>query len=431
MRSLKKKSLIRDAMEMKKFKGKSLIAVFAMLLLLLSLPAASAQPDNNAKGARINTTADTEVAAGITPDSPLYFLSTALARLGLALTFDKAAKAEKGLSIALKRLLEVQAMAEAGKPEKAEKAEREYDKALDAATKAAEGIESNGDFAAARKALERISYLQNQTESHYEKVTEVKDGILQRQGLRMSPEKIAKLQQVFSKIEYKARQLEIKLDSKKDKVKAKQKALANLTSEEVNALEKEIDEKTGLAKGRYERAEKEIGRAKAAIELAKERTRATKAKGINVAEIEDLLDEADRQAARLRASQAINNKSAQYHAEQLADFGNEVSALATLLGKAKKEGEFREVFNKMKETIRERHIESLEDVSGEASERSERAEEAINEAIERDENRTAEDDEEEEVGEVNSEREKDQGKSLARITGQSVRSAQIPLEIVK
>ena len=431
MRSLKKKSLIRDDMEIKKFKGKSLVAVFAVLLLLVSFPAAFAKPGNNSNGVGVNAGAGAQVNAGITPDSPLYFLNTALARLGLALTFDKAAKAEKGLKIAQERLLEVQAMTEAGKPEKAEKAEREYEKALDAATKAAEGIESNGDFAAARKALGKISYLQNQTESHYEKVTEVKDGILQRQGLRMSPEKIAKLQQVFSKIEHKARQMEIKLDSKKDKVKAKQKALANLTSEEVNALEKEIDEKTGLAKGRYERTEKEIERAKAAIELAKERTRATKAKGINVAEIEELLDEADRQAGLLRVGTGVN-KSAQYHAEQLADLGNEVSALATLLGEAKKEGEFREVFNKMKETIRERHIEGLEDVSGEASEqRSERAEEAINEAIERAENRTTVDDEEEQQLETGSGNGDSNDNLLVKITGQAVKDVHKPTGLVK
>ncbi|MBI2176662.1 hypothetical protein HYU40_04955 [Candidatus Woesearchaeota archaeon] len=327
------------------------------------MPAALAHEDNASADDAGNAAAE-DATAGVMPDSPLYFLETAFSRLSLALTFDKAAKAEKGLKIAQERLLEVKAMAKEGKLKEAAKAEGEYETALVTATKAAEEIESDGNSNAARNAMEKISWLQNQTESHYMKVTEAKDEILQRQKERMSPEQIAHLQQVFSKIEDKAHEMEIKLDSKKDRIKIKEKALANLTSEQADALEMDVSEKTGLTKGRHERAEKEMERAKEAIERAKEQILEKKAEGADVEEIEKLLDEAEKRAKNLRTDGDKKNKSAQYNAEELTNLGNKVSEIAESLGDARKEGNFSEALGKLKKTIRERKEEKREDRSG-------------------------------------------------------------------
>lgn len=327
--------------------------IFAVLVLLLAMPAALAHEDN-ASAAEAASAAAEDEGTGITPDSPLYFLDTAFSRISLALTFDKADRAEKGLAIAQERLLELKAMAKRGKLEGVAKAEAEYESALGTATKAAEEIESDGKPNAARDAMEKISWLQNQTESHSVKVTAVKDEILQRQKERMSPEQIAQLQKVFIRIEEKAREVEIKLDSKKDKIKIKEKVLANLTSEQVDALERNISEKTGLSKGRQGRAEKEIERAKEAIEHAKEKMLEKKAKGANVDEVEKLLEEAEENAEKLSAHRDKTNKSAQYDAEELTNLGNRVSEIAESLGDAKKEGNFSEALDRLKETIRER-----------------------------------------------------------------------------
>lgn len=332
---------------------KVVMGIFAVLFLLLAMPAALAHEDN-ASAAEAGGAAAEDEGPGIMPDSPLYFLDTIFSRLSLALTFDKAAKAEKGITIAQERLLELKVMAKRGKPEGVAKAEAEYESALGAATKAAEEIESDGKSNAARDAMEKISSLQDQTESHSVKVTEVKDEILQRQKERMSPEQIAQLQKVFIRIEEKTREVEIKLDSKKDRIKIKEKVLANLTRKQIDALDRDISEKTGLARGRQERAEKEIERAKEAIERAKEKTLEKKAKGVNVDEVEKLLEEAGKHAENLSAHRDKTNKSAQYDAEELTNLGNRVSEIAESLGDAKKEGNFSEVLDRLKETLRER-----------------------------------------------------------------------------
>lgn len=339
-------------------KMKILTGIFAALLLLLALPTVLGQVENASAGA----TASEEVKAGITPDSPLYFFDTAFSRLSLALTFNKAAKAEKGLKIAQERLLEVQAMAEKGKPDKAAKAEKEYEAALATATKAADEIESGGNSESARNALEKISQLQNQTESHYDKITEVKDAILQRQKTRMSAEQIAQLQQVFGRIEEKAKEMETKLDAKRDKVATKQKAIANLTSGQVEAINAGINEKTGLAKGRQERAQKQIDRAKASLVAAKEKTEAAEAEGANVTQVREMLHEAEAKVEDIKASRPQKNKTAQYRAQDIAEAGEEISALATTLDGDEKTGNRGNKSGQNKEETKQRRIDSHENV---------------------------------------------------------------------
>ena len=67
---------------------------------------------------------------GVTPDSFLWGLDRAIERISLLLTFDKSAKAKKGLAHARERLLEVKAMIEQKKLDAAEKAKEEHGRAL-------------------------------------------------------------------------------------------------------------------------------------------------------------------------------------------------------------------------------------------------------------------------------------------------------------
>lgn len=364
----------------------ALAGILAALSLLLALPAA-AQAGNTQTSVQ-ESPVDETASAGIMPDSPLYALDTAFARLSLALTFNKAAKAEKGIGIAQERLLEVKAMAEKGKLDAAAKAENEYEHSLETATSAAEEIESGNDPAAAIGALHRISLLQNQTESHYEKMTRIKDKILENKNATMNEQQLAHLRDVFGKIEEKARNMEIKLDLKNDMVKSKEKALANLTTEQLTALDEQIKEKTGLAKGRQERAQNQIERARAALKKAKEKTDETEARGIDVSEIKDMLDDAEEQADLLNASDT-DNKSGQYHAKDLENLGREVSSIATSLGEARKKGNFSDQLNKLKETIEERRT-NRSQKPDEPEEASERSKDASRRGEPREEGRKAE-----------------------------------------
>lgn len=65
--------------------------------------------------------------AGTTPDSALYGLDKAFERIGLALTFNKATKAEKRLEIAAERLAELKEMTDKGKPEYSDDLAEEYE----------------------------------------------------------------------------------------------------------------------------------------------------------------------------------------------------------------------------------------------------------------------------------------------------------------
>ena len=82
------------------------VFVLAMFLMTAVVPMVLAQDDSTEDE-------ETEVPApGITPDSPLYGLDNAMDRLRLALTFDKAKRAERALKISEERLAEVKAMIE-------------------------------------------------------------------------------------------------------------------------------------------------------------------------------------------------------------------------------------------------------------------------------------------------------------------------------
>ena len=69
--------------------------------------------------------------AGTTPDSIFWGIDRALENIDLALTFDKSAKAQKGLEHAAERLLEVKAMIEKNKLDHAEKAELAHKRKLE------------------------------------------------------------------------------------------------------------------------------------------------------------------------------------------------------------------------------------------------------------------------------------------------------------
>ena len=72
-----------------------------------------------------------------------YGLSVALDKISLALTSDRHAKAKKGLTIAHERLLEIKAMREAGKLDKAQKSADNYAATMDVVAAAIEQPETN------------------------------------------------------------------------------------------------------------------------------------------------------------------------------------------------------------------------------------------------------------------------------------------------
>ncbi len=150
--------------------------------------------------------AQEEVDPGVTPDSLFYGLDKAMDRISLALTFNKAAKAEKGLKIAEERLMEAKQMFEENKGDKAEKAQEQHERTLQIVEKAAAQVQNQ----------EESEEIQNKIMSHYEKVVQVKTQILDRQRERMTEEQIAKLEEVFGNIIEKAQAMEEKGETKRN-----------------------------------------------------------------------------------------------------------------------------------------------------------------------------------------------------------------------
>lgn len=223
---------------------KTKIIALALMALVLSIPVSFAQETTE------------EETGGVAPDSVLYGLDKALDSISLALTFNKEKKAEKGLIVARERLLEVQKMIEENKLEHAEKAENEHRKAVEKSEKALEDLESNGDAEKSKEAIEKVARVQKKIESHAEKVALVKDRILERQRERMSPEQIAKLEEVFTRIKAKAQEMESKVEAKKENLKTKYKTLSKKTDAEVETEVEEIEKEAGLDKAKEEKTKK-------------------------------------------------------------------------------------------------------------------------------------------------------------------------------
>ncbi len=212
---------------------KTKIMALALMVLVLGLPMSLAQTNEEGDG-------------GVTPDSALYGLDKALDSLSLALTFNKEKRAEKALKVAEERLNEVKTMIEQNKIKHAEKAQKEHEKALRKTGKAIDDLESNGNIEKSKKAVEKITKLQKGTMSHAERVETVKNKILERQRERMTPEQIAKLEEVFGKIIEKAEETETKTEIKKENAVTKYKTLSKKTDAEVNKEVDEIEKEAGL-----------------------------------------------------------------------------------------------------------------------------------------------------------------------------------------
>jgi len=329
-------------------------------ILLMSVPLASAQEELEiAEAAAPDSVFATE---GVAPDSVFYGLDKALDQIGLILTRDKSKKAEKGLKIAQERLQEARSMAENNKLEHALKAQEQHQKALEKVEAAIDELETDNDLEKIKEELSNIVRVQNQVESHYQKVTEVKDTILERQRERMTAEQIAKLEEVFDKIKEKAKLTELKTTEKKTKTKVKYKGLTGLSSEEIEGEVEKIEVEQGLAKGRAERAVKERQNAKASLEQLRNKIVIHKKAGIDIAGIQTMIAEAEE---KLESSKGIGHIEARNIAEEVKDFGNEVSKIAQQLSIAKQGGNFEGVKAQLQEVIKNRqqiHMQEIKEI---------------------------------------------------------------------
>lgn len=221
--------------------------VFVALVVLLLAPLAAA---HEAAGELPKTS----------PDSLFYGLSVAMDKLSLALVSDKHAKARKGLSIAHERLLEIEAMREAGKLDKAQKSADNYAATMAVVATAIEQAPEAGpekdaenigkDDAELSEVTEKASDVTNQLASDLEV-----DNLTEAQKARIGKinEKIAKHQKAIAQLEERKSKLGKKMHGKELKeIEEKHAKVAEREAKaraEIAEAEKLIAEAAPLAAG--------------------------------------------------------------------------------------------------------------------------------------------------------------------------------------
>ena len=216
------------------------LKLFALLGILLLIPLAAAHEAADDK-------------PKTSPDKLFYGLSVAVDKLSLALTSDKHAKASKGLAIAHERLLEIKAMREAGKLDKAQKSADNYAQTMDVVATA---IDQTPEGETPEKTAEAIGETEAELSEVEDSAGDVTnalnadadvDGELtdaQKARIAKINEKIAKHQKAIARLEEKKSKLENKLFGEKLK---------------------ETEEKSAKLEERAQRAEQAIVDAEEAI----------------------------------------------------------------------------------------------------------------------------------------------------------------------
>ncbi|MDP2672784.1 MAG: hypothetical protein Q8O84_03150 [Nanoarchaeota archaeon] len=102
-------------------------------------------------------------------------------------------------------------------------------------------IDVDGDVNEIRNALRATIMMEKKLEAHKEKFVEGHSKIVERQGSKMSEEKIARLNEAFSKIEVRTSEAQDRIDKKQENLIARYKILTGATDEEVDALMDELE----------------------------------------------------------------------------------------------------------------------------------------------------------------------------------------------
>ncbi|MEM4230855.1 MAG: DUF5667 domain-containing protein, partial [Candidatus Pacearchaeota archaeon] len=207
--------------------------------------------------------------AGATPANPIaYGIDRALERISLALTFNKAAKAQKGLEHARERLLEVKAMILAKKVQQAERARQLYEEKLNEVKEAMENLEEDGQENKVVGTARNLIRLQNRIENHEMAIEALKE-ILSEQNLTESQREV--LERVIEKIENKTQALKEKAEQRQEKIRERLRAVTGKNESEIEEIMKNLGSEEGLLQARKMKAERLIARTEESLVKLKAR----------------------------------------------------------------------------------------------------------------------------------------------------------------
>ncbi|MBW2984049.1 hypothetical protein KY361_02985 [Candidatus Woesearchaeota archaeon] len=218
---------------------KKIISLFLVMLMAWPLVLAEVGTDAVTMNVMISGGEEAEIPeeieeeAGITPDNPLWGLERAAEQVSLALTFDKSAKAKKGLAHARERLVELQVMMAARKLRPAVKAQKAHNDAMEGVNN---DIASLGSASAAQELEDEIEF-EGLLYDHRTIILEINNMKLKMKGLTAVQQ--AQLNGVIASVDSSAMRAQLSVRAKKDKTKLRIKATNNLSDEQLNALEEQ------------------------------------------------------------------------------------------------------------------------------------------------------------------------------------------------
>ncbi len=219
---------------------KSLNYIFVALAILLLLPIAAAHEAADDK-------------PKTSPDKLFYGVSVAIDKLSLALTSDRQAKASKGLAIAHERLLEIKAMREAGKLDKAQKSADNYAQTMEVVATAIEQPEPEPEKEAALVGeqdaeLAEVTDAASDVSNSLNADLTVDSDLTEKQKARIEKinEKIAKHQKAVAQLEDRKSKLGQKLFG--DKLRVVQEEHAKLEFRELKAQQAIADAQEAIAR---------------------------------------------------------------------------------------------------------------------------------------------------------------------------------------
>jgi len=171
--------------------------------------------------------------AGQVSDDSAESTNVFLDTIKMKTTFNKEKKAEIAMKIADKRALKAGQFAEKGKHEKAKELVEKHKQAMENAEEAFDELAVNGNEEDVKKALKATVRMQVKLDAHKEKYTSVHSKILERQSDKMDEEKLAHLEEVFSKIEERWAVAEERIAQKQENLISRYKVLTEATDEEI------------------------------------------------------------------------------------------------------------------------------------------------------------------------------------------------------
>ncbi len=201
---------------------KMIYALFAVMLLMLSASALAKE----GKGSSGKS-------AGITPDSPLWGIDTALENIDLALTFDNEVKVRKRLEIASERLLEAKLMAERNNVDAVERAQRIHERQLTAVRNTLSLLEVVNTTQELRANVEFEQELERQNMEATKLEIRVRGNL--------SQEQVDRLLALFESFKNESNEARLEVRQERDRIRIKLRTRDALTEDQVRDIEDEIE----------------------------------------------------------------------------------------------------------------------------------------------------------------------------------------------